>query len=113
MNDPAFGNTMENVTKDRNIELFTTGKRRNQITSEPIYHTPKYFSENLMAMEMKKAKVKMNQSIYFRMPILDISKTPLHVFWYNSVKQRYQDSVRLCYMDTNTFFIYIKHEHVY
>ena len=56
MNDPAFGNTMENVTKDRNIELFTTGKRRNQITSEPIYHTPKYFSENLMAMEMKRQK---------------------------------------------------------
>ena len=36
MNDAAFGNTMENVTKDRNIELVTTGKRRNQIVSEPI-----------------------------------------------------------------------------
>ena len=62
---------------------------------------------------MKKAKVKMNQSIYLRMPILDISKTLLHVFWYDSVKQRYQDRVKLCYMNTNTFVIYIKHEHFY
>ena len=35
----------------------------------------KYLSENLMANQMKKAKVKMNKPIYLGMSILDFSNT--------------------------------------
>ena len=63
MNNSVFGKTMENVRKHRDIKLVTTNKRRNQLASEPNYHTTKYFSENLMAIEMKKTKVKMNKLI--------------------------------------------------
>ena len=54
MNNAVFRKTMENVRKHRDIKLVTTDKRRNQLASEPNYHTTKYFSENLMAIEMKK-----------------------------------------------------------
>ena len=79
MNNAVFGKTMENVRKHRDIKLVTTDKRRNQLASEPNYHTTKYFSENLMAIEMKKTKVKMNKPIYLGMSILDISKTYMNV----------------------------------
>ena len=49
---------MENVRKDRDIKLVTTDKRRNQLVSEPNYHTTNYFSEKMMAIEMKKQKQK-------------------------------------------------------
>ena len=58
MNNAVFGKTMENVRKHRDIKLVTTDKRRNQLASEPNYHTTKYFSENLIAIEMKKNKSK-------------------------------------------------------
>ena len=58
MNNAVFGKTIENVRKHRDIELVATDKRRNQLASEPNYHTTKYFSENLIAIEMKKTKVK-------------------------------------------------------
>ena len=58
MNNVAFGKTMENVRKHRDIKLVTTDKRRDQLVSEPNYYTTKYFSENLMAIEMKKKKIK-------------------------------------------------------
>ena len=83
MNNAVFGKTMENVRKHRDIKLVTTDKRRNQLASEPNYHTTKYFSENLMAIEMKKTKVKMNKPIYLGMSILDISKTLMYEFWYD------------------------------
>ena len=67
MNNAGFGKTMENVRKHRDIKLVTTDKRRNQLVSEPNYHTTKYFSENLIAIEMKKRKVKMNKLIYLGM----------------------------------------------
>ena len=64
MNNDVFGKTMENVRKHRDIKLVTTDKRRNQLVSEPNYHTKKWFLENLLAIEMKKAKVKMNKPVY-------------------------------------------------
>ena len=75
MNTAVFGKTMENIRKHRDIKLVTTDKRRNQLVSEPNYHMSKYFSENLLAMEMKKIKVKMNKPVYLGMSILDISRT--------------------------------------
>ena len=43
MNNLVFGKTMENVRKHRDIKLVTTDKSRNQLVSEPNYHTAKWF----------------------------------------------------------------------
>ena len=56
MNNSVFGNTMENVRKHRDIKLVTTDKK-NQLVSEPNYHTTKWFSEGLLAIEMKKTSI--------------------------------------------------------
>ena len=69
---------MENVTKKRDIKLVATDKRRNQLASEPNYHTTKYFSKNFMAIEMKKIKVKVNKPVYIGMSMLDIGKTLMY-----------------------------------
>ena len=56
MNNVLFGKTMENVRKDRDIKLVTAEARRNYLLSEPNYNTTNFFSENLLAIEMKKHK---------------------------------------------------------
>ena len=61
-------------------------------------------------MEMKKVEVKMNKPIYLGQAILDISKTLMYEFWYDYIKSKYKEKARLCYMDTNSFVIYIKTE---
>ena len=85
MSNSVFGKTMENVRKYRDIKVVTTDNRRNRLVSEPNYHTAKYFSEDLLAIEMKKIKVKMNKSTYLGMSILDISKTLVYEFWYDYI----------------------------
>ena len=92
MNNAVFGKTMENVRKHRDIKLVTTDEKRNKLVSEPNYQTIKQFSENLLAIEMKKTKVKMNKPVYLGMSILDISKTLMYEFWYDYVKPKYQQS---------------------
>ena len=64
MNNSAFGKAMEIVRKHRNITLVTTDKRRNRLVSKPNYHTTKWFSENLLLIEMKRIKVKINKPVY-------------------------------------------------
>ena len=44
------------------------------------------------------------------MLILEISKTLMHEFWYDYMKPKYRDNVKLCYMDTDSFIIHIKIE---
>ena len=74
MNNSVFGKTMENVRKHRDIKLVTIDERRNKLVAEPNYQTTQ-FSENLLAIEIKKTKVKINKAVYLGMSILDISKT--------------------------------------
>ena len=62
---------------------------------------------------MKNTKAKMNKSIYLGMSILAISKTLMYELWYNYIKPKYQDKAKLCYMDTDSFFIHIKTEDFY
>ena len=97
---------MENVRKHKDIKLVTTDEKRNKLVSEPNYHKTKHFSENLLAIEMKKTKVKMNKPIYLGMSILDISKTLMYEFWYDYLKPKYGDKVKLCYTDTESFIIH-------
>ena len=54
MNSSVFGKTMENIRNHRDIKLVTSEKRRKQLVSEPNYHSCKNFSDELMAIEMKK-----------------------------------------------------------
>ena len=108
MNNSVFGKTMENVKKYRDIKLVTT-EEKIKLVSGPNYHTTKQFSENLLAIEMKKTKVKMNKPIYLGMSILDISKTLMYDFWYDYLKPKYKDKAKLYYMGTDSFVINIFH----
>ena len=107
INNSVFGKTMENVRKHRDIKLVTTDEKRNKLVSETNYHATKCFSENLLAIEMKKTKVKMNKPVYLGISMLDISKTLMYEFWYDYIKPKYEDRAKLCYADTDSFIIHI------
>ena len=98
MNNAVFGKTMENVRKHRDIKLVKTDHKRNKLVSEPNYHKMNLISENLSIIEMKKVKVKMNKLIYLGLPILESSKIIMYEFWYDYMKKKYGDLVKLCYM---------------
>ena len=88
MNNSVFGKTMENVGNHRDIKLVTTDEKRSKLISEPNYCRTKRFSENLLATEMKKTRVRMSKSLYLGMSILDISKTLMYEFWYDYIKPK-------------------------
>ena len=72
-----------------------------------------YISEDLSIIEINKTRVKMNKPIYLGLSILDISKILMHEFWYDYMKPKYGNDVKLCYMDTDSFIMNIKTEDFY
>ena len=113
MNNAVFGKTMENVRKHRDIKLVKTDCKRNKLVSEPNYHTMKLIEENLSIIEMKKVKVKMNKLIYLGLLILEISKATMYEFWYDYMKRKYGDMVKLCYVETDSLVMNIKTKDFY
>ena len=93
--------------------------------SKPNYHTTKYFSEDLLAIEMNKIKVKVNKPDLFTFRLANIRKisriisrlvdirTLMYEFWYDYIKQKYQQNTKQCYIDSDSFIIHVKTENIY
>ena len=67
----------------------------------------------MLAMEMKKTKVKMNVPIYIGFTILEVSKTVMWEFFYDYLKPKYGDKMKLCYTDTDSFIFHTKTKDFY
>ena len=55
----------------------------------------------------------MNKGFCLSLSILEISKIVMHKFWYNYVKPKYNEQVKLCYMDTDTFVAHVQKKDIY
>ena len=103
---------MENKKNHRDIKFITIEIRRNYLVSEPNYHTAKKISDNLLAINMKRTRIIMGKPVYLDLSILEISKMTMHEFWYDYIKPKYGEKAKLCYMDTDSFIVYIKIENI-
>ena len=54
----------------------------------------------------------MGKPVYLGLSILEISKMTMHEFWYDYIKPKYGEKAKLCYMDTDSFIVYIKIENI-
>ena len=113
LNNAVFGKSMENVRKYRNIELVTTERRRNYLVSEPNFHTAKFFTENLLAIEIRKTQKIMNKLVYLGLSISYLSKTAMREFWCDYLKPKYGENTRNVFMDIDSFKVYVKTDDIY
>ena len=65
---------MKTVRKYGDIKLVTTERRRNCLKLQPNNLTRKFFTENILAIEMRKTAAVMNKSVYLGISILELSK---------------------------------------
>ena len=54
-----------------------------------------------------KTEIHVIKPIYLGLSILELGKIFMHEFWYDYVKLKYGEKPKLCYMDTDSFFVNI------
>ena len=113
LNNSFYGNAMENIGGHGDIRLVMSNKKRSILASEPNYHSTKQISENLLITELKLREVFMNKPIYLGQVILDNSKMVMYEFWYDYLRPKCGDKIKLCYMDTDSFIIYVETDDFY
>ena len=86
MNNAVFGKTMKNLRKQRDIKLLIRERSGDYLVSESNYHTTKFFTEQILAIEMKKTEILMNKLGYLELSILELGKILMYEFWYDYVK---------------------------
>ncbi|XP_071640863.1 uncharacterized protein [Temnothorax longispinosus] len=116
MNNAVFGKTMENVRNHVDVRLVTHWEGRygaEAMIAKPNFHSRSVFSENLVAIEMRKLEVKFDKPIYVGMYILDISKTCLYEFHHEYMLPLYRDKCKVTYTDTDSLIYHIECDDVY
>ena len=108
MNNEVFRKNMENVRK--NIEILNLQQQKEE---EIIYYKSQIiillsYTEYVLAKEMRKTQILMNEPVYLGLSILDLTETVMYEFWYDYIKPKYDENAELCYMDTDSFIVCVK-----
>ena len=113
MNNALFGKTMENIRNRVKIMLVNNKKQAEKLSAKPNFKHCNIFSEDLVAIHMKKTKLVFNKPVYLGMCILDLSKTLMYDFHYNYIKQKYGAKAKLLLTDTDSLMYEIQTEDFY
>ena len=111
----VFGKTLENVRKRVVVRLFRSDEEERIIkyVAKPTFAQQVIFNEHLVGIQNHKEKVLLNKPIYVGMSVLDLSKHLMFDFYYNTLKARYGENVRLLYTDTDSLIVKVDTEDIY
>ena len=111
----VFGKTMENVRKRVNVKLLRSDEEEKilKIVAKPTFVRQEIFNPFLVGIQNRKEKVLLNKPIYVGMTVLDLSKHLMYNFYYNTLKARYGDKIRLLYTDTDSLIVKVDTEDIY
>ena len=113
MNNSVYGKTMENVRKHGDFEIVNTPERFQKLVNKPLFKHRHIINEDLVIVEKDKHTVELNKPIYMGMSILDYSKIHMYSFYYDVLKPKYQDNIKLVYTDTDSYVIKVETDDLY
>ena len=113
MNNSVFGKTMENIRNRVDIKLVNNKKQAKKLSAKPNFNHCNTFSEDLVAIHMKKTNLEFNKPVYLGMCILDLSKTLMYDFHYNYIKKKYGDKAILLFTVTDSLMYEIQTKDFY
>ena len=113
MNNSVYGKTMENVRKHGDYELVNTPERFQKLVNKPLFKHRHIINEDLVIVEKDKHTVELNKPICMAMSILDYSKIHVYSFYYDVMKPKYKDNIKLVYTDTDSYVIKVETDDLY
>ena len=104
---------MENIRNRVDIKLVNDKIQAEKLSAKPNFDHCSIFSEELVAIHMKKTRLVFDKLVYLGMCILDLSKTLMYDVHYNYIKQKYGDKAKLLFTDTDSLMYEIQTEDFY
>ena len=93
---------MENIRNRVDIRLVNDRRKAEKLAAKPNFKHLTIFDEDLVSIQMKRTKLKLNNPVYCGMAILDLSKTLMYDFHYNYIKPKFGENAKLLFTDTDS-----------
>ena len=113
LNNAVFGKTMEDKRKHLDFEIVSDERRFMKCVNNPSFKHSHIINENLVGVEKRKPKLKLDKPIFIGMSILDLSKQHMYKFYYDVMKPKYGDNIRMVYTDTDSFVFHTRTDDIY
>ena len=113
LNNAVFGKTMEDKRKHLDFEIVSDERRFMKCVNNPSFKHSHIINENLVGVEKQKPKLKLDKPIFIGMSILDLSKQHMYKFYYDVMKPKYGENIRMVYTDTDSFVFHTKTDDIY
>ena len=113
LNNAVFGKTMEDKRKHLDFEIVSDERRFMKCVNNPSFKHSHIINENLVGVEKQKPKLKLDKPIFIGMSILDLSKQHMYKFYYDVMKPKYEENIRMVYTDTDSFAFHTKTDDIY
>ena len=114
MNNAIFGKSMENVLNRSNIKLINNDPEKLlKLIKQPNFQHAYEISNKLFLVESTPIKTVFDKPIYIGACILETSKLHMYQFWYEHLKNKYNNKVELIYTDTDSFIIQVETDDIY
>ena len=108
-----FVKTMEDKRRHLDFELVSDEKRLMECVNNPSFQHSHITNENLVGVEKQKSKLKLDKPIFIGMSILDLSKQHMYRCFYDVMKPKYGENIKLVYTDTDSFVFHTKTDDIY
>lgn len=114
LNNAVYGKTMENVEKRKNVKIVNAWESEHNrlgaraLIAKPNFHSSTHFTDNMIAIQMSMVSVTFNKPIYLGFSVLELSKYKMYDFHYQYMQTKFNENLKLNYMDTDSLIYTIR-----
>ena len=110
INNCLYGRSLYSAKSQIDFRLVNEKKQFLKLSSKPNFKGFEVISDNLAGVEMGQIRVELTHPLYVGSAILELSKLYMYNIYYNYFVKMYEQNVTLCYMDTDSFLLWIRGE---
>ena len=113
MNNAVFGKTCENKLNRTDYRLSSSRNEVRKLIARPTFKDVTAYNETLAGIHLDPSSVTLDKPSFVGVAVLDLSKLLMYDFFYNYLKPKYGDNVKLLMTDTDSFLLEIETKDVY
>ena len=113
MNNAVYGKTIEDIRKRSKVDIVKDQKRAKKLIAKPQFKGFQILDDDVTIVQSTKARIVFNKPIFVGFMVLENAKNIMNHFWYDVLKEKYGNKIKLLLSDTDSFIYAVNTKDAY